>query len=707
MSGSNGNGNGVSRQVAVDSRGRHHAISPEAAVSTNGNGNGRQNGNGNGNGATASRSISLQILANGATEPAGNGGGSCGGGGGETQSYEDIFVANAPLPYGSSQYVGMQITTKEGGRAIRKRLARRSNKDYDSRTEAQWNSTAKKLNKSYQHEFPESDNQDKNSSRTEDGYVNSNMYANKSRFLRGEVNPSAVLPTSRRPKGKKYVDMDYHHPLEDLLDTKPIRWIMRFISKKRRSGKTMIEEIIASFSNKKASLWHRIKYWPFHMFINKMKGSVTAETFRERIGEHASTLRGFVIAARSVGEFGLTLPQRFSAPLFIVWNFTNLCNLKCKHCYQDAEHKKLPDELTLEEKFRLVDQIGEEYVPMIAFAGGEPTICPDLLPILERCNQHGIHTTIATHGGTMTPKLAGQLAERGVKYIEISLDSVYPQKHDEFRGQRGMWHRTVRGMQNVINQEGTRLGVAMCVHQGNFDEVEDMLQFCVDIGASCFAHFNFIPVGRGLAMVDGDLNPAQREWLMRTLNDWMQAGKIGVISTAPQFGRVCVAHAPTDGKQACSHAGSGGGEKARVIAKYLGGCGAGRDYVAIEPNGNITPCVYLPHRVQGNIRKRSFIDIFRHNEFWELLCDRDRRLHHCEVCEFKHYCGGCRARADAYFGDLNAGDPGCVFNEKHWDDLVARGVATDPDQVAPEDKQQLARSDYAEQDVAQCVSADV
>jgi MoaA/NifB/PqqE/SkfB family radical SAM enzyme len=28
--------------------------------------------------------------------------------------------------------------------------------------------------------------------------------------------------------------------------------------------------------------------------------------------------------------------------------------------------------------------------------------------------------------------------------------------------------------------------------------------------------------------------------------------------------------------------------------------GAGRRYVPIEPNGNITPCVYLPHRVQGN-----------------------------------------------------------------------------------------------------------
>ena len=623
-----------------------------------------------------SSTISLPLISDNGNGHNGNG---HNGDGQPIEAYGDVFAGNGPLPYGASQYVGMQITTRTGGRTVRKRMLHQTDAGYDSRTEAQQFSTARSIGKHYDHGFPVSANPNKRSSRREDGYVNSNRYADNSRLLRGDVDPQSVVPEERRKKKKKYVDMDYHHPLEDLLDTRYMRKLFGYISKTRPGGKTMIEEIIASYANPRAPLWNRVKYFPFHLFINKLKGTVTADTFRERIGEHASTIRGFVIAARSVAEFGLTLPQRFVAPLFIVWNFTNLCNLTCKHCYQDADHKALPDELNLTEKLKLVDQIAEQYVPMIAFAGGEPTLSPDLLPVLRHCHKYGIHTTLATHGGTMTRKLTAELAETGTKYIEISLDSVHPERHDEFRGQPGMWHRTVRGMRNVVEQDGLRLGVAMCVHQGNFNEVEDMLQFAVDIGASCLAHFNFIPVGRGLTMVDGDLNPQQREWLMHTLNEWMQSGKIGVISTAPQFGRVCVAHAPLEGKQACSHAGSGGGEKARVIAKYLGGCGAGRDYVAIEPNGNITPCVYLPHRVQGNIRKRSFIDIFRNNEFWELLCDRDRRTHHCEVCEFKHYCGGCRARADAYFGELNAGDPGCTFNEKHWDDLVTRGVATDSD----------------------------
>jgi radical SAM protein with 4Fe4S-binding SPASM domain len=337
---------------------------------------------------------------------------------------------------------------------------------------------------------------------------------------------------------------------------------------------------------------------------------------------------------------------------------------------------------------------------MLALSGGEPTISKDLVPVIERARSYGMHVTIATNGTTMTPEFAARLATAGLRYVEISLDSVDPARHDAFRGTPGLWKRTVAGARVVKNTPGLRLGIAMCVHQGNFHEVPDMLRFAEeDLGAECFAHFNFIPVGRGLKMVNGDITPRQREQLLAILNEKMQAGSkkpgsMGIISTAPQLGRVCLAGAAIDGKAACSHAGSGSGVKARVVAKYLGGCGAGRTYICVEPNGDITPCVYIPHRVMGNVRNAPLMDIYRNSVFWEVLNDRGHRLHHCEVCAFKNYCSGCRARADAYFGQLHAGDPGCIFNNKHWEKLVADGVAVmggDPDglaaQTPPQDVQ--------------------
>ena len=47
------------------------------------------------------------------------------------------------------------------------------------------------------------------------------------------------------------------------------------------------------------------------------------------------------------------------------------------------------------------------------------------------------------------------------------------------------------------------------------------------------------------------------------------------------------------------------------------------------------------------------------------------KLGGCAACKYKQYCGGCRARSDAYYGDLMGPDPGCVFNQGEWDRIVA------------------------------------
>lgn len=531
----------------------------------------------------------------------------------------------------------------------------------DSRTHTAAHATAQRLNQRHADAQAVACGSRRRPDRPDDGHINSQDCVDESPFLR---------PGTARPAAGGACALDLHHPLERWLGRRPVRWVLRWLARPRRGRPTVIEEVLASYGDPRAPWARRLAHWPLHRLIDRLRGRASLAVFRQRISEHRATVRGLVNTARSIAEYGLTVPQRFSAPLFAVWNFTNRCNLRCRHCYQDSAARPLADELTLPEKLDLVDQMAAECVAMVALAGGEPTVSPDLLPVLRRCRGHGFHVSVATNGTTMTPRLAAELAEAGARYIEVSLDSVHPARHDAFRGQPGMWARTVQGMRCIVRQPGLRLGVAMCVHRGNLAELEDMLRFAVDIGAECFAHFNFVPVGRGLEMAAGDLSPRQRQDLLETLNRWMQSGRIGVISTAPQLGRVCLAGAPAGGRQSCSHAGSARGWKARVVARYLGGCGAGRTYVCVEPNGNITPCVYMPQRVLGNIRRRSFRDIFRHNAFRDLLCDRTRLTHHCQVCRFRDYCGGCRARADAYFGTVNAGDPGCIFNEKHWEALV-------------------------------------
>ena len=71
----------------------------------------------------------------------------------------------------------------------------------------------------------------------------------------------------------------------------------------------------------------------------------------------------------------------------------------------------------------------------------------------------------------------------------------------------------------------------------------------------------------------------------------------------------------------------------------------------------------------GDVRSQTFKEIWD-NALFDTLSDRDDRGDHCGVCDYRHYCGGCRARAVSYTGDIQAGDPGCVYNIHLWDDIT-------------------------------------
>jgi radical SAM protein with 4Fe4S-binding SPASM domain len=102
-----------------------------------------------------------------------------------------------------------------------------------------------------------------------------------------------------------------------------------------------------------------------------------------------------------------------------------------------------------------------------------------------------------------------------------------------------------------------------------------------------------------------------------------------------------------------------------AIAEFIGGCGAGRIYAAILPEGTVTPCVFLPIPV-GNIREKPFAEIWSKNPLLNALRNKDNLKGFCRKCPYRNVCGGCRARAYGYFGDPLEVDPGCIYNYSAW-----------------------------------------
>lgn len=484
---------------------------------------------------------------------------------------------------------------------------------------------------------------------------------------------SQKVMTYQRPQAEKVTASlpQTHHALEDILSRPSVRRALDWMTRPDADGKCFLMRMCENYENPRADFWTRLR-WSMPTFaINQAlkKGGLSKETMKQQLFHHMPTVKSLALTAKSIAHHGLTVPQRFTAPLFTVWNITQACNLTCKHCYQDAKHKPLADELTTDEKLDLLDQMAAEYVPFVAFAGGEPLIARDLWEVLAHCQKRGMHVTIATNGMLLTPEMCARLKEAGVKYVEVSIDSIVPEEHDEFRGMQGAWARSIQGIRNSV-ATGIRTGIATCFTRETVHTVDDVVKFALDLGCKTFAHFNFIPVGRGKEIMHHDMTPGQRELLMRRLQHHLAEGKISVISTAPQFGRSCIVYGSDEGVFATGHAGKGEGRKTMVLSRYIGGCGAGRCYCSIQPNGIINACVYIPSEEVGDIRREGFSNIWT-NALFRTLMDRDDRGDHCGVCDYKHYCGGCRARSVSYTDDIQAGDPGCVYNYREWEELTA------------------------------------
>jgi radical SAM protein with 4Fe4S-binding SPASM domain len=456
---------------------------------------------------------------------------------------------------------------------------------------------------------------------------------------------------------------------EQILQKPTVQKTLRYLSKSNGTGDCPIGRILETYCQEDLPVGSRLKYAIPHAIINYMvqKSGGSPDDVRKALRTNPAYLRALTVTCRSIGEVGLMKPQTFSAPLMVVWNFTQACNLHCRHCYQNAG-ARTDDELSLQEKYNVLDELAANDVPMLAFSGGEPLMSPDFWPALAYAHSKKFHISVATNGTLLTPETVERLADTGAHYVEVSIDSVDPKKHDAFRGGHGYWARSIKGLENLARNKRLKASMASTVTQLNYDELEDLLNLAIDMGLDYFYVFNFIPTGRGKDIIDLDLTPEQREAVIEFMKKQLNEGRIQVMGTVPQYGRKCLENYVAGQIIATGHHGSSNHKATKVFARYIGGCGVGRCMLAIQPNGDVTPCVFMPI-VLGNLREKPLHQIWRDNRLLGKFRDRSILGGNCGKCDWQLYCGGCRARAYGYFGDVTAADPGCVFNESEWEHL--------------------------------------
>ncbi|NLE03662.1 MAG: radical SAM protein [Crenarchaeota archaeon] len=370
---------------------------------------------------------------------------------------------------------------------------------------------------------------------------------------------------------------------------------------------------------------------------------------------------------RSFIHFGIHKPLSIYAPFLVVWDFTHKCNLNCQHCYSNSGSIN-EKELTTQEAFLVIDQLAKAGVVALAFSGGEPLARNDFFEVAKYAADSGLYVSLATNGTLLTKENTQKLKQAKVNYVDISIDGATAKTHDEFRGVPGAFDKAMAGLKNCIEAD-ICVCIATTATKKNLKEIPAIIDLAEEIGAERFTYFNFIPAGRGKNHIKQDLSPQEREDLMRYLLARMSKGcKTTIITTAPQLARVGVQCQGSQGTgevtMSMAHMQTVKVTKKAVpLADFIGGCGAGRLYCSLSPQGDVQPCVFLPVKV-GNLKTQKFIDIWLQSELFNAFRNRENLKGTCGSCDYKYICGGCRARAKAYHDDVLSYDVGCIMSEK-------------------------------------------
>ncbi len=403
------------------------------------------------------------------------------------------------------------------------------------------------------------------------------------------------------------------------------------------------------------------------------------------------------------------------SPLMFYYEVTLACDLVCKHCRASAQAEPHPEELDGQQSKALLSQAATfPRPPNVVLTGGDPLKRPDLFALIEHACSLGLAVALTPSATPLATREAFARAKQaGISALGISLDGADAETHDAFRGWQGSFQRTLEMLDNA-RQLQLPVQVNTTITARNLHQIDAIAELLSEKEVFMWSVFFLVPVGRGLQ--EARISPQQYEEAFARLWHHARTKPYSVKTTeAPHYRRFVLqqggdplagpahidreserlqsAHTGCDaasgaaarasgeatrasegvarGSGAAAHeieppapgVGAGGGVRATHRAPL--GVGDGKGIMFVSHTGEIYPAGFLPLRC-GKFPVDSVVDVYQNHPTFRALRDPDRFKGKCGVCEYRHVCGGSRARAYALTGDPLETDPDCAYVPAAW-----------------------------------------
>ena len=190
------------------------------------------------------------------------------------------------------------------------------------------------------------------------------------------------------------------------------------------------------------------------------------------------------------GEFAMA-PQPLIDPFartidYLRVSVTDRCDLRCVYCMaEDMTFLPKADVLSLEELDRLCSAFVDLGVRKLRLTGGEPLVRKNIMWLIRRLGRHldtgALDELTLTTNATQLARFAGELADAGVRRINVSLDTLDTQKFTAIT-RWGDLDRVMDGLA-AAKQAGLAVKINLVALKGiNDDELDRMIAWCGECG---------------------------------------------------------------------------------------------------------------------------------------------------------------------------------------------------------------------------------
>jgi radical SAM protein len=367
------------------------------------------------------------------------------------------------------------------------------------------------------------------------------------------------------------------------------------------------------------------------------------------------------------------------SPFVVIWENTRACDLACRHCRAAAQARRSQYELTTEQGYRLIDQIGRMGPKVFVITGGDPLKRDDTFEMIRYARSAGLEPSLTP---SATPLLTEEAIEKmkahGLGRMAVSLDASCAELHDDFRRVQGSFDITLRAIR-AAKRLDIPVQVNTTVSRRTIEDLPRMVEMLEDLGIVMWSVFFLVPTGRAR---NADLvSPQEVEELFGFLYETSKRVPFSIRTTeAMHYRRYMLQRMgaengispgalrdPVTGLVDASTLFLQHGPRRMPLGIQPGavsraprGVNEAKGFVFISHIGDVFPSGFLPLKA-GNVKHQTLGEIYQTSDLFVSLRNPSNLKGKCGRCEFRDLCGGSRARAWAMTGDVFASDPLCTY----------------------------------------------